>query len=100
MTIEIPGIERIAGRPAVLVDDVISSGATLAESARLLRTAGAASVDVMAVHMLAPAPALAMLKAAGVGAIESADSVPHDTNTVTLAPLLADAVRDVLDGLD
>lgn len=100
VTIEISGIERVAGRPAVLVDDVISSGATLAESARLLRAAGAASVDVTAVHMLGPPSALAMLKAAGVGAIESADSVPHETNTVTLAPLLADAVHDVLDDLE
>ncbi len=100
VTIEIPGIERAAGRPAVLVDDVISSGATLAESARLLRAAGATSVDVMAVHMLGPPPVLEMLKAAGVGALESADSVSHETNTVTLAPLLADAVRDVLDDLD
>ena len=73
VTIEIPGIEQAAG---------------------------ATSVDVAAVHMLGPPPVLAMLKAAGVDAVESADSVPHETNTVTLAPLLADAVRDVLDDLD
>ncbi|PIW28230.1 MAG: phosphoribosylpyrophosphate synthetase, partial [Rhodospirillales bacterium CG15_BIG_FIL_POST_REV_8_21_14_020_66_15] len=81
VAVDIPGIEQAAERPVVMVDDVVSTGATLAECARLLRGAGAASVDVTAVHMLCPPPALAGLRAAGVGTIESTDSVPHGTNT-------------------
>ena len=40
--------ERLAGRALWLVDDVVTSGATAAACARVLRAAGAARVDVLA----------------------------------------------------
>ncbi len=39
---------RVAGRRVVLVDDVVTTGATAAAAARALRAAGAASVTVLA----------------------------------------------------
>src|SRR5579885_462379 len=41
--------ERIRGRKVLLVDDVMTTGATASECARVLREAGAAAVDVMAI---------------------------------------------------
>ena len=50
---------------------------------------GTASVDVAVTHALFVGDALAVMQAAGVGEVWSTDSVPHDSNAVPLAPLLA-----------
>lgn len=44
---------RIAGRPALLVDDVMTSGATLAAAAEALIAAGATGVDVLVLARVA-----------------------------------------------
>jgi ComF family protein len=40
-------VERIRGRPVVLIDDVLTTGATVSECARVLLRAGASRVDVL-----------------------------------------------------
>lgn len=91
--ISLPGIERVRGRPALLIDDMVSTGRTLAECATLLRAAGAAHVEALVVHALYGAEDAAALSAAGIARIRSADGVPHPSNAVPLAPLLAEALR-------
>jgi ribose-phosphate pyrophosphokinase len=81
------------GLDVVLVDDLASTGRTLAVAARALRAAGAARVDVLVTHALFFGDALQDLEGAGVGEIWSSDSVPHPSNAFALAPLLAEAVR-------
>ena len=51
--IVIPDIARAAIRPAVIVDDVISTGHTLAKCAKLLVEVGATTIDALAVNCLA-----------------------------------------------
>jgi len=96
VTVDIPHIDMAADRPVVIVDDVVSTGMTVAESARRLVAAGAGPIEVLTVHMLGRPADVEMLHAAGVSRIESSDSVPHETNTVALAPLLASAVKELL----
>lgn len=84
----------VRGRAVVLLDDVASTGRTLVDAARTLLARGAAHVDVAVTHGLFVGDALQRLQAAGVRQVWSTDSVPHASNCVSVAPLLAQALRD------
>lgn len=81
------------GRRAVVIDDIASSGATLAAAIRALRRAGVARVDVLVVHAIFAAGALGRIRAAGVDRIVSCDTIPHPTNAIATAGLFAAALR-------
>jgi len=81
------------GREVVLIDDVASTGRTLAVTAGALLQRGAVAVDVAVTHALFVDDAIAQLAAAGVRHVWSSDSVPHASNVVSLVPLLAVALR-------
>ncbi|MBN8442428.1 MAG: ribose-phosphate diphosphokinase [Thauera sp.] len=92
--IELPAVD-VRGRAVVLLDDVASSGRTLARAATLLRAAGATSVDVAVTHGLFAEDALPGILCAGVGRVWSTDCIAHPTNAVSVAPLLAAALRSI-----
>lgn len=89
--LSLPPLPAWASR-AVLVDDIASTGATLAAGARALRGAGVASLDALVVHAIFAAGSLAALREAGIAHIVSTDTIPHPTNEVSVAPLLAAAL--------
>ena len=82
-------------RQVVLVDDVASTGRTLAIAARQAMEAGAAATHCLVTHGLFVGDALEQLKQAGVENIWSTDSVSHPSNRIELAGLLAGAVRGI-----
>jgi len=84
--------EDIAGREVVVIDDVASTGHTLAETARQAYSARAARVDVLVTHALFAGGAERELREAGVDKLWSTDSIPHESNVIPLAELLAGAV--------
>lgn len=90
--IELPS-QPMAGRAVVLIDDMASTGQTLACAAALLRAAGALSVDVAVTHALFVEGALETLYRAGVGEVWSTDCIAHPSNAVSVAPLLAAALQ-------
>ncbi|MFA7095160.1 MAG: ribose-phosphate diphosphokinase [Gammaproteobacteria bacterium] len=80
-------------REVILVDDMASTGHTLAAAARQVLAAGASRVRVLVAHALLVDDALEQIERAGITDFWSTDSVPHASNVIGLADLLARAVR-------
>jgi ribose-phosphate pyrophosphokinase len=88
----LPGTPLV-GRAVVLLDDVASSGHTLAQATRLLLAAGAATVDVAVTHALFAGDAVDTVKAAGVRHVWSTDCISHPSNAVSIVPAVAEVLR-------
>jgi ribose-phosphate pyrophosphokinase len=88
------------GRNVVLIDDVASSGETLARCAEQVRDAGAARICAMVTHALFADDALLRVVDAGVSLVWSTDSIPHPSNAVPLVHLLAAGVTHALEASD
>lgn len=93
VTLEIPGISAVKDRPVLLVDDMISSGTTLIACADLLRTAGASGIEAVATHALASPADMARMADAGITRIRATDATTHPAATISLAGVLAEAIR-------
>jgi ribose-phosphate pyrophosphokinase len=83
---------NLAGRSVVIVDDVASSGQTLAVAAEQCVSQKAKHVDVLVTHALFAGDAKDRLVRAGVRNIWSTDSVSHESNIIPLHELLKQAV--------
>jgi len=84
------------GRTVVIVDDMASTGRTLAAATQALHQHDVAAVKVLVTHPLFVGDAEAHLRASGVSEIWSTDSIAHPTNAIPLAGLIADALRPPL----
>jgi ribose-phosphate pyrophosphokinase len=88
----------LAGRPVLLVDDIVSSGGTLIACARALKDAGATAIDAIITHALFPPAMAAGFAAAGIRSVRSTSSVPHPSNAIPLDDILATALRGEING--
>jgi ribose-phosphate pyrophosphokinase len=94
--ISLPSVEGYRDRTPVVVDDIVSSATTMAETVSRLRDAGLAAPVCVAVHALSSGEAEAALLAAGASRLVTTNTVPHRTNAIDIVPLLAAAVRDLV----
>jgi ribose-phosphate pyrophosphokinase len=88
----VPALAGHAGRQPVLVDDVISSGATMAEAARLLVSQGWPAPVCLAIHAVFGEGAAVALHEAGVNTVVTTNTIPHPSNDIDVDPLLAEVV--------
>jgi ribose-phosphate pyrophosphokinase len=98
VAIDFTDAKLLAGHPAILVDDIVSSGATLMTCAKALAAAGTAVVDAVITHALFAPELTRDLIGAGIRSIRSTTSVPHPSNAIALDAVLADALRQEMAG--
>ena len=79
---------QLGGKSVLLVDDIVSSGATLVEAIEKLKKLGAGEINIAATHALFGAEQEAAMRQAGAREIWSTFSVPHSTNRIHLDDLL------------
>ena len=92
VSIQLPQM-NFKNQHVILVDDVISTGNTVAQTAIQLYAAGANSVDVLVSHALFSKQSINTLDNANIKNIWSSDSIPHKTNSISLANLLAETIK-------
>jgi len=86
----------VRGRDVIIIDDIISTGETAANAARILREQGARRVYAGVSHALLRGDALKILKEAGIEEIVGTDSVVNEFAKVSVAPVLTEALRKEL----
>jgi ribose-phosphate pyrophosphokinase len=94
----------VEGRTAILTDDLIDTGGTIAEAVRVCLAAGAKDVIVAATHGVLSDPAAQRLSGSGAREVVVTDTLPIDEDrrfegltVLSIAPLLARAIREVFD---
>ena len=80
-------------RRALIVDDIASSGVTLAAAARALRARGVRTIEAVVVHAIFAPGALSIIRGAGIRKLFSCDTIAHRTNAISVAPIIAEALR-------
>ncbi len=83
-------------KAVVIIDDMASTGRTLAQAAGLLLAAGAQRVYAVITHPLFCDDAETHIMQAGVQQIWSTDSISHTSACIHLDKLLAQAIKDFL----
>jgi ribose-phosphate pyrophosphokinase len=95
------GQEKVEGRRAVIVDDIIDTGGTLAAGAQTVLDAGASEVYAVATHGIFSGNAFETLANSPLSGIVVTDTVPlrddaPDTiRVLTIADILTDTVRRI-----
>ena len=89
--VELPDLSPGKGHQPVLVDDIASSGHTLIEAARKLPLQGFRRPVCAVVHGIFAEDSHERLQALA-DRIVSSDSIPHESNGIRLAPLIAKAI--------
>jgi ribose-phosphate pyrophosphokinase len=83
----------VRGRTVAIVDDIISTGGTIATAAAELKRQGAARVIAACTHGLFLGDAIARLRAAGVDEVVATDTLEGPASAVGCAPAIAEELR-------
>lgn len=94
--IALPKDMDVEGRDVLIVDDIISTGGTLALAARSVKERGARGVYAACTHALLVRGALDRVISSGVDEVVATDTVPSPISKITVAPLIAEELAKLL----
>jgi ribose-phosphate pyrophosphokinase len=86
---------NVKGRDVIIIDDIISTGGTIAEAISLLRKQGAHEVFAACVHPVLSNNAILKLFKAGVKGIIATDTIDKGVSVVSVAPVIASAIKGI-----
>jgi ribose-phosphate pyrophosphokinase len=84
---------NVKGKTAIIFDDIISTGGTIINAAKILLNLGASSVFAACVHPILIGDAQKRILNAGVEEVIGTDSVPGNVGKVSLAPLISQEIK-------
>ncbi|MEM3061180.1 MAG: ribose-phosphate diphosphokinase, partial [Candidatus Bathyarchaeia archaeon] len=84
---------NVNDRDVIIVDDIISTGSTIANASKMAKDEGAGDIYVGCTHPLLIGNARKRLKDSGVKKIVGTDCVFNETSEVSVAPTIAEYLR-------
>jgi ribose-phosphate pyrophosphokinase len=94
----------VTGRVCILVDDMITSGATITKAAEAVRAAGSGEIVAAATHGVLSGDAIDRLKNSAISEVVLTNTLPipqerqiDKITVLSIAPLLARAIREVFE---
>jgi len=86
---------NVKGRDVIIIDDIISTGGTIAETISLLRKQGAHEVFAACVHPVLSNNAILKIFKAGVKGIIATDTIDKGVSVVSVAPVIASVIGNI-----
>ncbi len=78
---------------AVIVDDIISTGATVCQASKILKSSGCKRIFAVCTHAILAGDAMLRMLEAGVDDIVATDTIPSPVSHVSVAKLIAERLK-------
>ncbi|MBD3653931.1 ribose-phosphate diphosphokinase [Kangiella sp.] len=94
--VSLPNIDAYRDKTAVIIDDVISSGQTILECIKYLKSKGVEHIQCIAVHGIFADDSDQVLIKAGLSQLATTNTIPHSSNAIDISPRLMTAINSML----
>ena len=94
--VSVPESAALREGTPVILDDIASSGVTMARAVERLLAAGTAAPVCLVIHAVFADGAQDTIMSAGAAGIISTDTIPHSTNVIGIADILSETTLSVL----
>lgn len=98
--VSVPKSEALRQGTPIILDDIASSGSTMVRAVERLLASGTKAPVCLAIHAVFAGGAHDAIMSAGAARIITTDTIPHRSNVIGTAGVLAEAIRSLATGLD